>query len=49
MFIIYLASRAQASGGGAERERDTESEQAPGSEPSAQNPTWGSNPRTVRS
>ena len=37
------------SGGGAEREGDTESEAAPGSELSAQSPTWGSNPRTMRS
>ena len=28
-------------GGGAEREGDTESEKAPGSEPSAQSPTGG--------
>ena len=43
-------------GGGAEREREREREretqnlkQAPGSELSAQSPTWGSNPQTVRS
>ena len=34
---------------GAERQGDTESEQAPGSELSAQNLTWGSNSRTVKS
>ena len=38
MFIYYF-----------ERERHTQSpKQASGSEPSAQTPTWGSNPRTVR-
>ena len=43
-------------GGGAEREREREREretqnlkQAPGSELSAQSPTWGSNSQTVRS
>ena len=35
--------------GGTERERDTESKQAPGSQLSAQSPTQGSNPRTLRS
>ena len=38
------------SGGGAEREMETQNlKQAPGSEMSAQSPTWGSNPGTVRS
>ena len=37
------------SGGGAEREGDTESEAAPGFEPSAESPMWGSNSRTARS
>ena len=37
------------SGGGAEGQRDTESEAAPGSELSAQSPTQGSNPQTMRS
>ena len=37
------------SGGGAEREGVTESEAAPGSELSAQSPTWGSNSQTMRS
>ena len=33
-----------------QRERETQNpKQAPGSEPSAQSPTQGSNPRTVRS
>ena len=36
--------------GGAERERETQNpKQAPGSELSAQSPTQGSNPQTVRS
>ena len=35
--------------GGAEREGVTESEAAPGSELSAQSPTQGLNPRTMRS
>ena len=35
--------------GGAEREGDTDSEAAPGSELSAQSPMRGLNPRTVRS
>ena len=43
--------RESASGGGAEREREREREtqnlkQAPGSELSAQSPTWGLNPQT---
>ena len=40
------------SGGGAERERERETQnpkQAPGSELSAQSPTRGSNPQTARS
>ena len=40
------------SGGGAERERQRERQnpkQAPVSELSAQSPTWGWNPQTVRS
>ena len=37
------------SGGEAEREADTESKQAPGSELSAQSLTWGSNSQTMRS
>ena len=38
------------SGGGAERERETQNlKQAPGSELSAQSPTWGSNSQTARS
>ena len=49
MFFIYFWDRERQSmnGGGAEREGDTESET--GSEPSAQSPTRGSNPRTARS
>ena len=42
--------RASTSGGGAESERETQNpKQAPGSERSAQSPTRGSNPPTVRS
>ena len=42
--------RETMSGGGAERERETQNgKQAPGSEPSAQSPMQGLNPRTVRS
>ena len=37
------------SGEGAEREGDTESETAPGSELSAQSPVWGLNPQTMKS
>ena len=38
------------SGGGAERERETQNlKQAPGSELSAQSPTWDLNSQTVRS
>ena len=34
---------------GRERERETQNpEQAPGSEPTAQSLTWGSNPQTVK-
>ena len=37
-------------GGGAERERETQNpKQAPGSELSAQSPTWGSNSQVMRS
>ena len=51
MFIIFERERERqsVSRGGAEREGDTEWKQAPGSELSAQSPTQGSNPRTVRS
>ena len=48
LFIYFRESeRETASGGGAEREGERES--TAGSERSAQSPTWGSNPRTVRS
>ena len=51
VFIFYiLRDRDRALVGEGQRERDTQSlKQAPGSELSAQSPTWGSNPRTVRS
>ena len=48
LFIFYT-ERQSMSRGGAEREGDTESEAAPGSELSAQSPTRGSNPRAARS
>ena len=41
--------RQSMSGGRAERDGDTESEEAPGSELSAQSLTQGSNSQTVRS
>ena len=41
--------RQSMSGGGAKREGVTESEAAPGSELSAQSPTWGLNSQTTRS
>ena len=47
-FFLFERDRAQAREG--QRERETQnSKQAPGSELSAQNPTWCLNPRTVRS
>ena len=50
MFIYFWERETQSvSRGGAETEGDTESEAAPGSELSAQSPTRGSNPQTVRS
>uniref|UniRef100_A0A8C9CWF6 Immunoglobulin kappa variable 4-1 n=1 Tax=Panthera leo TaxID=9689 RepID=A0A8C9CWF6_PANLE len=46
----YSSPPTSVNGGGAERERETQNpKQAPGSELSARNPTWGSNTRTVRS
>ena len=44
VFYLFLRERERISRGEAEREGDTESEAAPGSEPSAQSPMWGSNP-----
>ena len=41
--FIFEKQRQSRSGGGAEREGDTESKQAPGSELSAQRLTWGLN------
>ena len=44
------SGRQSTSGGGAEREGGRHNlKQAPGSEPSAQSPTWGSNSQTARS
>uniref|UniRef100_A0A667GVP3 DH domain-containing protein n=1 Tax=Lynx canadensis TaxID=61383 RepID=A0A667GVP3_LYNCA len=47
--LLCARERQSMSRGGAEREGDTESEQAPGSELSAQSPTRDSNSRAVRS
>ena len=47
--FIFETERQSMNGGGAERERETQNrKQAPGSEPSAQSPTRGSNSRTTR-
>ena len=49
-FKVYLFLRDRAWAGEEHRERETQNpKQAPGSEPSAQSPTWGSNSRTVKS
>ena len=48
--FIFERQRQSVSGEGAERERETQNlKKAPGSELSAQSPTWGSNSQTVRS
>ena len=48
MFIFERESVSRSWGEG-QTERETQApKQAPGSEPSAQSPTWGSNPRTTR-
>ena len=50
VYFIFERETQRASRGGAERERETQNlKQAPGSELSAQSPTWGSNSQTVRS
>ena len=52
MFIYFLCERERerAQGRGRERERETQNlKQAPGFEPSAQGPMWGSNSPTGRS
>ena len=42
LFIYFLVDReTEHKGGGAERQGDTEPEWTPGSELSAQSPTWG--------
>ena len=47
---LFLGQRETAWMGEGQRERETQNrKQAPGSEPSAQSPTWGSNSRTARS
>ena len=49
-FFIFGTERDRAWTGEGQRERETQNrKQAPGSEPSAQSPTWGSNSRTARS
>ena len=49
MFIFEREGDRVGMGEG-QRERETQNlKQAPGSELLAQSPTWGSNPRTVRS
>ena len=48
--FIFERERERTSGRGAEREREAQNlKQDPGSEPSAQSPTWGSNSQAVRS
>ena len=48
-FFFLIFERESISGGGAERERETQNpKQTPGSELSAQSPTQGSNPLTMR-
>ena len=48
--FIFGTERDRAWTGEGQRERETQNQkQAPGSEPSAQSPTRGSNPRTARS
>ena len=47
LFYFWDSERQSMNGGGAERERETQNrKQAPGSEPSAQSLTRGSNSRT---
>ena len=48
--FVFERERENMSGGMAEREREIQNpKQAPGSEPSAQSPTQGSNSQTTRS
>ena len=47
---LFLIDRDRVRAGEGQREGETQNpKQAPGSEPSAQSPTWGSNSQTVRS
>ena len=47
--FIHFRKRQSMSREGAERESETQNlKQAPGSELSAQSPTWGSNPQKAR-
>ena len=49
-YYFWVTERDRARAGEGQGERETQNpKQAPGSEPSAQSPTWGSNPRTRRS
>ena len=48
--FLFFSERQSVSRGVEERERETQNlKQAPGSELSAQSPTWGLNPRAMRS
>ena len=50
IFYMYLFLRDRAQVGEGQKENETKNlKQAQGSELSAQSPTWGSNPLTVRS
>ena len=50
VFNVYLFLRDREWAGEEQRERETQNpKQVPGSELSAQSPSWGSNPQTVRS
>ena len=48
LFILRERERERERGGGAERVRDKNLKQAPGSELSAQSHIWGSNSQTMR-
>ena len=50
LIFIYFGDTGRVQAGERQRERETQNlKQAPGSKLSAQSPTWGSNPRTMRS
>ena len=48
-FYFWERERDRVRAGEGQREREQNPKQAPGSELSVQNPTWGLNPRTARS